>query len=585
MYTLHAHGVRQQAARGGRVRRLPSMFGKCIMSIMIVCFLTCQPYVIALEGDGWQVKKQTAQAVPAAVPVALEFLEALAAAAGMSVSDFVVTYGIAIAGLTGYNLYTGSSLYGSVVLGANDTVKALNSITATAEYPDYASLSQADQEAWVNETNYKAAQFNQLLQGKLAEDRDSYYGTGGGTFDGESQSLLDRWSDIYSTWADGGKVAIPDVKTLIPDISTTDYQKQLMNVKLATKDENTDVEWPASIPSTLPINTGFVFSVNQGNDVFVSSGCIHTIWFANTSSYLKSAMFSKNDFTVSRNGGTWPGQAKRKEINGKVFYAEYPSRSNRYNWINGANVSFLDYLNFDTTAMDNVVYNLLYVNDIDGMMIDYPGDLPQNLDFPSTGIGSTGLGPNTTWPSLFGEPGSGGNTAAYPESDFNPNADGDGGYIPETATPEWQQQTQDQIFTPALNLPFDEMFPFCVIWDISKLMNKLYELGGYQAVSADQSTSLRGLYDKREGLQVQADEASRGGAQLNAWSKPGWTAGHTEFMLPLADFGIYGMYDLELDVWPLAVLLAWLKPFFQLAFIAGLLYVTIVTFRMFIFTD
>lgn len=615
VYTLHALGVRQQAARGGRVRRFPGIFGKSMICFLLVCVLTCQPFIIALDGGGLRVKEQTAEALPVSIgPIAYRVFSEIAEETGESPWDLLVAAGLGIAGSTGYNVWGGDYSGSAVEFGGGSGGGDIPKTRPTPSWPAWETLD-ADQKAqWENnEGYYNAQKWRDIISGTtlgtVYESALSAVNAGEEWVPSSADTNhLNSWKTVANYWKDKQSQTVAEIKSWLGDVDSvfngnsgffngyytsdwTDYNLAAytangyecsfmqINGKYTIFQEVTDSD---------VVITGLTW-VNPRNSLRywqIISCRVDGYMYNTRARWDQNLPYIDGTFTTAYASTTKTYQGYSYNFNATNLASE--SGSNGASAVFASDVVFND---LGEVEMNDTLYSKIYLQVLYGVKIseDMQGTPEDISDDTGISMPEDGIGPSTIWDDLTRQnptPPTPTPDPGYPESDFNPNAgDDDGDYVPETSTPEWQKKTQDQIFTPALNLPFDRMFPFCVIWDISKLMNKLYELGGYQAVSADQSTSLRSLYDKREGLQVQADGDLRGGTSISSGDKPAWTVGHTEIYVPLYGFHVDGMDELELDIWPLAVLLSWLKPFFQLAFIAGLLFVTIVTFRMFIFSD
>lgn len=99
---------------------------------------------------------------------------------------------------------------------------------------------------------------------------------------------------------------------------------------------------------------------------------------------------------------------------------------------------------------------------------------PENLvlgENEPEGIGTENLGPDTTYDEITGEPTTTPpEPVTRPENPFNPPVT-EGGEGIGSDTPEWREETTANM-QPLLELPLEQLFPFCVVYDLRLLWQK-----------------------------------------------------------------------------------------------------------------
>lgn len=113
-----------------------------------------------------------------------------------------------------------------------------------------------------------------------------------------------------------------------------------------------------------------------------------------------------------------------------------------------------------------------------GMVAGYPtpDDSGVSNDDDIVYMPNDGLKPGTTWEELTTKP-------VYippgpderPENPYNPPNSENPGY--QSGTPEWKQETSENL-APALNIEFNKLFPFCMIYDLKMFWDKLKGIVG-----------------------------------------------------------------------------------------------------------
>lgn len=450
------------------------------LSVLAACLLALAPLDAGLSPAGnansakISIHRSEAHAAPAAQPYAYDFLESCAEAAGMSVPDYMLTCGIAIAGTTGLNIFAEDAGY--------STVTTMHKLVGTAQWPDWDDLTSEQKSSWGDVDNYYAAQFNSLAGCfGLGNLRDTYYSNGGADFEGEPASLLSQIGDIGRQWANGKVVEFGEVAAMVQNrldlISPSQFgQQYTINVLydgVAVLAEVFEVSF-ANVNGAITSSSWFYHirgqyhnqnidklyskptevidvGLNSTNNVFYLPvvGELLAYQYRVADSYeglAKTSYASTQTWNVSKTKGDGTNYTSLN-----YFYSpgyRFPDGSLMFGGNGDGNVqSSIDYGQMPDTP-DNVI----------GPEPDYDG-------YEDKYIGTTILKPEITYPQIFkDEP-----DKERPDNPYNPqNPD-----QPQntSGTPEWNQETEDNML-PLLNVHLEKLFPFCLVYDLQMLWAK-----------------------------------------------------------------------------------------------------------------
>lgn len=437
---------------------------------------------------GVNVHRSYAQAAvaPNAIPRALEYLQKAATSSGMSVNDFMLTVGIGVAGTTGVNIFQQGAYYG------DQATSTLNKLVTTAEWPSWSELSEAQQESWGSSDNYHAAQFNSALGAVgLAESRNTYYASGG-DFDEGTESLLSRIGAIGNKWAGGAIIAASDIYSIWnnPASITYDgtegqfgiqynYVVTIDDVEVIFRESNVNysVRWSGDDYITVTPNTWIVCDPNYQNAYYSFRTTYGTTPLGPV--HLTKKEYNGWFWSIDKIGNLSTGstgfiyktetQLKGGVSSGSFNFGARPPKFLNKNYVYG--------YQFGSTTVD-----------FDGMNPDQViPDTPAGTtdgDTRPEGIGSDKLEPGTTYPDITGTP-TEDDTPPYvpptpderPDNPYNPPNNENPGY--QSGTPEWKNETSENML-PLMNIQFDKLFPFSMLYDIPKLANKVRTVTGTQ---------------------------------------------------------------------------------------------------------
>lgn len=184
----------------GKKKEAPS-FLAIITALALV--VSCLPLNFSINENGnVKVGENKAEAIIPATPYALEFLNAAAAGAGLTGSQWLVT-GIGIG-----TAATGVSLANSTGVKLGDDLSYnLRNLVEAADFPDYDTLEEDSKQLWGSRENYEAAKYNSLMEAfGLNGARDRFYSSGGGNFEwqDDEREKLQRLGRIGQNWVDNG---------------------------------------------------------------------------------------------------------------------------------------------------------------------------------------------------------------------------------------------------------------------------------------------------------------------------------------------------------------------------------------------
>lgn len=417
---------------------------------------------------------------------AAELLSQYAAAAGLSEAQFVAT----VAGIASYG--TGVNLANQAGISLAETVEHnLSALVDAADYKPWEELESGTQQIWGSKQNYESAKFNSLMTAfGYGEVTDEFISSGGGTFE-PSEDLkrkLERIGAIGSRWMAGFGNTIGDIKSLITDnAAILDFPLQFLEGAIV---DGSEVEnWPNGVPKELV--------VSQGSEVIVQAIRSGVSWYSKwaiaPSSWIMA--FRKNDYSYgvlvcSKESYVLKVASPGTDVNVQpsigirvnsvygdesFYYSNSEVAFDSRSVINNANVG-LNAINRSLSESEAAVIakQILYGQvSGEGEYIEGYPDNPSDDDetyFPSEGVSD-----ETSWPTIITRPS--GPVVNPPSNPYNPTGE-DG--KPYTDTPAWRNEaTQNTL--PLLVLPFDKLFPFCLLYDVPLFLDKilmLYADGG-----------------------------------------------------------------------------------------------------------
>lgn len=423
----------------------------------------------------------------------LNFIEYLANSAGVGntgnviASSSIVTTSIGVIAVsTGVNLVKAVGVQNGAHLST-----CLDSLVDAADYPDYSTLTAQQQAAWVSKENYDAAKFNSLLNafglGDAAQRyKQGFTGSGGGhgfSFTEQEQNKVQRLGRIANRWINGAGNTVEDVKSFFNNKQAIEtWLPQASEYLTFTKGEQTD--WPSDLPSTInaaysnSATIVYKYTGNQYDQYYGVQTNSETLMFLlvrpgdNGHMYGGNMQFvtcSKTSYQyrtqLAKNTYSGWSNAVSSSLNGKSFYYSYNYGGNsidEYTCNVPLNVSSVAPIT-QSAKMRNLVYCLLYGDEPSGggsaeaeEVEDYPEEPAQNQN---TWIPAIGIVPQISWPQLTTP-----NIPNPSESPYNPDF--------ETDTPEWNNEATTNLLHLS-DIKFDKLFPFCLLFDISLLFNKV----------------------------------------------------------------------------------------------------------------
>lgn len=477
---------------------------------------------------------------PVITTSAYGFLESAAAAAGLSTGDFVATVAGTVLTAKGMSIANDAG----VKLGSSG-VENLENLIEAADYPDYYDLSINDQQAWGTKQNYDAAKFNSLLSAfGMGDDVGRYYTSGGNNFEFSDDVLdtLQRFGRIGNNWITGIGNIVGDIVSLITNSESID------DYFIVSESDSYDAEnisdWPSGVPRNgkyaitnfATINVTYKSSSRTPYRTNLASEPVYCIAYETKTSnsgnqWVSLDFFSKEPFQYatsyfSNSLQTVNTNANYRMFNGHDIY--FVSNGNTTGTTSGSVISSTVPVNyFDRGQLtgdmflviyDAILYGDILVADSQEKIPEYPIEpVPsdERVYIPSDGVNNT-----NTWNTYLTP-----STINRPTNNYNPGK--------ETETPEWKDETTANVI-PLFDVHFDKLFPFCLLFDIRDLFEKV----------------------KR----VTDGESQSGNYQ--------------QVTIPLKA-GSFIDETIVLDLSPVYNLLVMVRPFVQILLAAGLLFVTV----------
>lgn len=513
--------ARQNAAK--RPRRAVRVVALSLFVCLIACGMAFVPLSVNVSPVTSDVKLQKCKAFGVASPVsdASALIEILANSAGLTSSEFVVTSGNAIAIGAGMLVAKDAGWDAGASLSAN-----LENLIDAADYPNWDTLSNEQQTSWGSKANYDAAKYNSLLSAfGYGETVSDYYATGGGNFepDDDVKDRLEQFGRIGRLWLDGAGVTFEQVKGLFVSSYVSDLNNWYGG-RVVTAYGSGLEDWPVEIPDPISMGEGVLFSyINGTYKIYrISNSPVYWVNFvhkANSSNVvtLTSFLFSKSPFAFANNSGV---DVQIPETTDTVSHAVdteygtyYRGSKSQHNLFYGSNLGWdaAAYCNMPVyTYNDGVTRNFEWFNTrmevIEPYILfgaslsnnieevtDYPG-VSQIEDGTVTYLPEDGVNPINNWYYYITQPENPHvpEPVERPDNPYNPVNPDNPQY--QSGTPEWKQDTTENL-KPALDIQFNKLFPFCVVYDLKLYWDKLKAITGYSHEDGTLSIQARNQYE------------------------------------------------------------------------------------------
>lgn len=462
----------------------------------------------------------------------VEFIESLAVKSGLDPGSFVVT------AVTTASYSTGIPLFKTTAKLDDDLATALGHLVDAADYPDWDTLDQGQQSIYGNKKNYDASKFNHLMAAFGYESAyEEFKGSGGGNLDlsKDLESKLGVFGRIASTWMAGGANSVRALVDTVSDIAKIKTFPVSSSSVLSFEPQGS--YYPSSYPDSIGVNQGygFFYSNTRVWVVSASSEVFYLVYWNTSNRSFEWLMFSLGNFTVSYGFEDDPQivrNANQKTKGNDVFYTYgLVSAYSAGSTLDPSVVTVPFRLNTGSFN-DNLVHEFLFEADVvagdsDERIPGYPEDGVVNPE-QETYFPEQGLDKDTTWPIITTSPGE--PVAPRPENPFNPGN--------QTQDPKWKNETTQNVIELG-NLPFDKLFPFCLLYDVPLLLDKI--MGSTSGMRA------QGRID------------------------------YTVIQMRFPDFDGIGLqgFEITLDLDPLQEVLNMVRPVFQIMIIALLLFTAI----------
>lgn len=465
----------------------------------------------------------------------VRFIEQMANAAGMTPGDFVVT----VATAAGYE--SGIPLFSKTAKFSQSLVDSLGNLVDAADYPEWDTLTSDQQAVYGSKKNYDARKFNSLMSAVgYGDTYDGFVASGGGSLDlgGDIPNKLGQIGRIGALWMSGAAVLFGQLAEIVNGDTVSSWVPQ---VEGGLIDGSGIDGWPQGVPQNLLYYDTLTYKISSYYYTLTSNTGVVKIIPFNTHAFLCSTSEFRYGTSSNRNGyvpvTSFGFGSSYQEINGKSVYVSYVNIGNSgtpsYEGVtsNGVVPSYLS----NVSNRFSLAYLILYggaesgnVEKIEG----YPEEEPSD-DTP-TYFPAGGNSANTTWPQITTPPG--GTVAPAPQNPYNPGN--------QTGGNQWANETTQNTI-PLLNLPFDRLFPFCLLYDVPLLLGKILDVSGAGSVSA-QAVNRYNVITLR---------------------------------IPALDYVGLPSQEIELDLQPLEEIITTVRPMYQILLLVLLLYEMIAFFK------
>lgn len=407
------------------MEKLRSKIFACFLALALVLLTTPIGLNLDTQNKSIEIQSNKAHAVVPVAGAAAALLAELAAASGLTVSEFVATVVGSCAVATGMGIAIDSGInYG------NDAAVNLGNLMDAADYPAWDTLPDSTKEAWGDKQYYDSAKFNSLLDAfGLGDARERFYSSGGGfEFTADETNRLEQLGRIGQNWINNGSNTVQSViDSMSPQYNQ--YIGAYLGHSTFKVVHGSDVDnWPSGAPETVNVNIGNYCltkrSKSDGTSVeYVQTQSTDDVYFILTyyGANYSVKMFSKSGFSYGYNAKTvYDGQqvvlnpvtpttqASEKTFQGNTFYYAGHSRSGGGNFAEStmaANATDLDgqiwvqicgAILFDSDATSTLGD---IVPDIEGYPDDILAQGDTNVYFPAVGIQ-----PGNTWENFETQP-------------------------------------------------------------------------------------------------------------------------------------------------------------------------------------
>lgn len=456
--------------------------------LAVAACVCCAPLDIGF--DAAKVDIQRSEAFADYEPgAATSLLESMADVAGLSVGDFVAT----VAGATAVGTGLAVASDAGMRMG-NDAAVNLGNLIDAADYPAWDTLTSEEQANYGSAAEYNGVKFNSLMSAfGLGDLVDGYYssytGSGGGSFDpddGESETLA-ALGRIGLRWAAGLGNVLGDIQGLVARDAVAGYLGADVTGD-TVKVDGTGLEgWPEGFPTEFYVNRVNRYYWKKDNDPIFNPGVIHRHWrtFSQTVyvmafkladsdgisvwAYNETPFKSIENYVINPPEPTYDASAGTSEL-GDYYYTRSMAGGN-----NNPVTEITLHVNDSELTLSNhngggkfraAIPLILYGAKLTGGGGNTVPDYPETVDegekvyYPSEGITY-----NTTW-NEYTTP----TEVVRPDNPYNPTITGHPEY--NSGTDAWKTETEQNLM-PAVNVRFDKLFPFCLIYDIGLFWDKV----------------------------------------------------------------------------------------------------------------
>ena len=418
------------------MEKLRSKIFACFLALALVLLTTPIGLNVDTQNKSIEIQSNKAHAVvPVAGAAAAALLSEMAAAAGMTVSEFVVSTVGMIAVGTGMGIATNGGInYG------NDAAVNLGNLMDAADYPAWETLSSESQEAWGNKEYYDSAKYNSLLDAfGLGDARERFYSSGGGfEFTADETDRLAQIGRIGQNWINNGSNTVDSIlESLSPDTQET-IVNYIGHGSFKEIDGTKINGWPSGLATDLFVNSGDYCLLKHGPRKYNDAMQIGYVQVQSTSDvyYLVCVepsgdfrsygiyMFSKSGFNFGWTNQNipvdQPANLNQVSMTTQSATATYQGNTYYYGYLTSSGTGFntkcectmaINYINWKNRDILAVLPLLLFNDD---SILDGIGPTEPNVEGYPDNIGddgqteiympALGINPNNTWNEYTTQP-------------------------------------------------------------------------------------------------------------------------------------------------------------------------------------
>lgn len=468
-----------------------------IAAVLVVGFVMAL-VPLGLQNSGQVQRSQAWAEVEPQSNWGVALLNQYAQVAGVEPSDFVVDVVMLETSATGVQLCKDVAATNQTLKYGNSLANNLSMIIDTVDYPVWSSLTAEQRARWDDdETNYNAAKFNELMLGFGMGDVNTafYEGFNGDTghkidLTDELRRKVEQIGRIGSLWANGVGSQISSIASLITDREAIESFPVVAGSSDSIRFDGSEASgWPSSLPNVLDVGYGsqnLVYNANGNLYTFRWETSRSVFWLVMryTNGAMKQFCFDTEPFSqyminnstgLAVGSGTNSGQVVLSGYDMYYQVTGLTSPGQGWNSSMPRNILSVNPSDNDLKLAGAIMLSLglAPASGEPDKMTDYPEDGPSGNVYVYVPV--DGISGDTTYGNITQQP-----TYPRPDNPYNPDN--------QTGGNQWAGETAANVL-PLAQLPFDKLFPFCLLYDLPLLLHKIMDVsytdsgGGLRAQS------------------------------------------------------------------------------------------------------